>query len=97
MTRTDCYGINGNQLTTVLEHTEKIDIASTAGLAPTATDACIPEWHYEDDRDIFTMTNRAKIIKILQLNLLTLKIVMVGLKVAFGNGCKNYIQRINVS
>ena len=101
MARGDCSNINGNILTTALEHAETIGmstgIISTARLThatPAATYAHVPERGYEDDRDISKMSNATGCTDIASQMLDLRDRYGDGLEVALGGGRKNFIQRI---
>jgi len=101
MLRGDCSNINGNTLTTALEHAEKIGmstgIVSTARLThatPAATYAHVPERGYEDDRDAAKYADVSGCTDIAS-QLIDLKDRYGdGLEVALGGGRKNFIKRI---
>ncbi len=101
MPRADCTTIEGNTLTTALEHAEEIGmstgIVSTARIThatPAATYAHVPERNYEDDRDISKMRN-ADGCKDIASQLIDLKDRYGdGLEVVLGGGRKNFIKRI---
>ena len=102
MTRTDCSRINGNILTTALEHAEKIGmstgVVTTARLThatPAAAYAHIPERNYEDDSDVSIMTNSTD-CKDIASQLIDLKDRYGnGLEVALGGGRKNFIRHVS--